>query len=79
MEFCKCGSIMINGGCSNKRCKQHNKDISFATFRQIDHIKDMMEQLNLDESKFGLQSMNNKQASALIKELEKMVESGEQQ
>ena len=77
MEFCKCGSLMITGACSNKRCPFHNKEVTYATHRQIDNIKDMMDRLHIDEDKFALQSLNDRQAAVLIKELKKMMKTNE--
>jgi DNA-directed RNA polymerase subunit M/transcription elongation factor TFIIS len=75
LEFCdRCGSMMISGGCTNKRCRHNNKEIGYPSFKQMERIKDMMEQLHMDEDKLELQGINNKQAATLIKELEKMMQ-----
>lgn len=32
-EFCSCGSIIINGNCTNKTCPNHNKQSAAKTVK----------------------------------------------
>lgn len=70
MDFCnKCGSLKINGNCTNKKCDQHVKSmVEMATAQQIDYIKELAEQLNEDVSDMNFESMNKNDAANLIDE-----------
>ena len=68
MEFCnKCGSLKINGNCTNKKCDQHVKSmVETATTQQIEYIKELAEQLNEDVSDMNFETMTKTDASYLI-------------
>jgi archaellum component FlaC len=75
MEFCKkCGSLKINGSCTNKKCDQHIKSmVELATDHQIEYIKDLAEQLSEDISDINFDSLSKSDAVDLIDEyLEKL-------
>lgn len=73
LEFCTCGSIKNNGSCSNKKCTNHIKGTGLATFKQVEYIKDLQEQLN-DDTGYDFNNMTEKDASKLIEELEERLE-----
>jgi hypothetical protein len=78
-RFCTCGSILITGNCSNKKCRHHIPDIDPATFSQIEFIKSMLEQLGIPEApyqdpEYDYRKMDIKQASKLIDELQSRLE-----
>lgn len=68
MEFCnKCGSLKINGSCTNKKCDQHVKSmVELATAQQIEYIKELAEQLSEDVSEINFESMSKSEAVDLI-------------
>lgn len=70
MEFCnKCGSLKINGSCTNKKCDQHIKSmVELATAQQIEYIKELAEQLGEDISEVNFESMSKSEAVDLIDE-----------
>lgn len=70
MEFCKkCGSLKINGSCTNKKCDQHIKSmVEIATAQQIEYIKELAEQLGEDISEINLENMSKSEAVDLIDE-----------
>lgn len=78
MEFCqKCGSLKINSSCTNKKCEQHIKSmVELASEQQIEHIKDLAEQLGEDISDINFEAMSKSDAIDLIDEyLEKLDDS----
>ncbi len=78
MEFCnKCGSLKINGSCTNKKCDQHVKSmVELATTQQIEYIKELAEQLGEDISEVNFEVMSKSEAVDLIDEyLEKLDDS----
>lgn len=70
MEFCnKCGSLKINGSCTNKKCDQHIKSmVELATAQQIEYIKELAEQLGEDISDVNFEAMGKSEAVDLIDE-----------
>lgn len=70
MEFCnKCGSLKINGSCTNKKCDQHIKSmVETATAQQIEYIKELAEQLGEDISEVNFEAMSKSDAADLIDE-----------
>ncbi len=70
MEFCnKCGSLKINGSCTNKKCDQHVKSmVELATTQQIEYIKELAEQLGEDISEVNFEVMSKSEAVDLIDE-----------
>ncbi len=70
MEFCnKCGSLKINGSCTNKKCDQHIKSmVELATAQQIEYIKELAEQLGEDISEVNFEVMSKSEAVDLIDE-----------
>ncbi len=70
MEFCKkCGSLKINGSCTNKKCDQHIKSmVEMATAQQIEYIKELAEQLGEDISEINFENMSKSEAVDLIDE-----------
>ncbi len=70
MEFCnKCGSLKINGSCTNKKCDQHIKSmVELATAQQIEYIKELAEQLGEDISDVNFEAMSKSEAVDLIDE-----------
>ncbi len=70
MEFCnKCGSLKVNGSCTNKKCDQHIKSmVEMATAQQVDYIKELAEQLGEDITEVNFDSMSKSEAVDLIDE-----------
>jgi hypothetical protein len=68
MEFCsKCGSLKLNGNCTNKKCDQHVKSlVEMATAQQIDNIKELAEQLGEDISDMSFDNMSKVDAAYMI-------------
>jgi hypothetical protein len=67
--FCKCGSIIIRGNCTNKKCKEYIKPlVDEATFSQIEFIKNLAERLGEDIN-IDFTVMSKKEASNLIEKL----------
>lgn len=68
MEFCnKCGSLKINGSCTNKKCDNHIKSmVELATSQQIEYIKELAEQLAEDISDINFETMSKSDAVDLI-------------
>lgn len=75
-DFCSCGSLKINGNCTNKKCKVHKKSlVDPATFGQIDLINSLKEQLG-DESEIDLDILTKPEAAKLIDKLFEAKETG---
>ncbi len=74
MEFCKCGSLKVNGSCTNKKCDQHIKSmVELATPQQIEYIKELADQLSEDISEINFEALSKSEAVDLIDEyLEKL-------
>ena len=79
MEFCnKCGSLKINGSCTNKKCDQHVKSmVEMATAQQVDYIKELAEQLGEDVTEINFESMSKSEAVDLIDEYMEKLDEGE--
>ncbi len=77
MEFCKCGSLKINGSCTNKKCDHHIKSlVELATPAQIEYIKELADQLADDITEINFETMSKSEAVDLIDEyLEKLEDS----
>jgi hypothetical protein len=75
-EYCTCGSIKFKGNCTNKKCRYHTSGPEPATYKQVEYIKDMIDQLG-DDTEYNYKDMTIKEASKLIGELEERVETGE--
>lgn len=76
MEFCnKCGSLKINGNCTNKKCDQHIKSlVELATPKQVDYIRELAEQLNEDISDLNFDNMSKSDAEYLIEDYQERLE-----
>jgi len=75
MEFCnKCGSLKINGSCTNKKCDHHIKSmVELATPQQVEYIKELAEQLADDITEINFETMSKSEAVDLIDDyLEKL-------
>ena len=75
MEFCnKCGSLKINGSCTNKKCDHHIKSlVELATPQQVEYIKELADQLVDDISEINFETMSKADAIDLIDDyLEKL-------
>lgn len=72
MEFCKCGSIVIENNCTNKKCDNHKRGSELASYRQINYIKSLCSMLEKDEP--DLKHITKPDADRLIKEYEELVE-----
>lgn len=74
MEFCKCGSLKVNGSCTNKKCDQHIKSmVELATPQQVEYIKELADQLSEDISEINFEALSKSEAVDLIDEyLEKL-------
>lgn len=70
MEFCECGSMMIGGNCTNKKCKKHVKKVEKAATKQVATIKALLERLDRDYNEAELKSMSSDDAEGLIYDLE---------
>ncbi len=70
MEFCnKCGSLKVNGSCTNKKCDQHIKSmVEMATAQQVDYIRELAEQLGEDITEVNFDAMSRSEAVDLIDE-----------
>lgn len=68
-EFCECGSLMIHGNCTNKKCSKHKRSlVDEATFSQIEFIKNLTDRLNEDLN-IDFEILSKKEASNLIDKL----------
>jgi hypothetical protein len=76
MEFCKkCGSLKINGNCTNKKCDQHIKSlVELATPQQVDYIRELAEQLNEDISDLNFDNMSKSDAQYLIEDYQERLD-----
>lgn len=72
-EFCKCGSLMLKGSCTNRRCENHMSSFEFVTYKQIEYIENMAEKLE-DKLEYDFKNMTRKEADKIIKELEIQLE-----
>jgi len=73
MEFCKCGSLKIEGICSNRNCDLTRKDnLTHKQYEYLLHLHIEAKQ----ELPVGLINMTKKEASRLIDELEKLIDCG---
>ncbi len=74
MEFCKCGSLKVNGSCTNKKCEYHIKSmVELATPQQIEYIKELADQLADDISEINFETLSKSEAVDIIDEyLEKL-------
>jgi superfamily II DNA/RNA helicase len=78
MEFCKCGSLIINGSCTNKKCEHHIKTmIELATPQQIEYIKELADQLADDISEINFDTLSKSEAVDLIDEYLEKIEDAE--
>ena len=76
-DFCKCGSLVVRGNCSNKSCDRHGKSlVDPATYGQIDLINSLKEQLG-DDREIDFETLTKLEASRLIDELFEAKETGE--
>ena len=68
MDFCnKCGSLKINGSCTNKKCDNHIKSmVELATTQQVEYIRELAEQLSEDISDINFDVMSKADAVDLI-------------
>lgn len=78
-SFCTCGSLVIEGSCTNKKCDRYHKVDALASFRQIEYIKSIKRQLDEDPDDIEfvekLKTLTIKEAIDLIDELkERLVE-----
>jgi len=68
-EFCECGSLVIHGNCTNKKCSSHRKSlVDEATYSQIEFIKSLSDRLNEDLN-IDFEILSKKEASNLIDKL----------
>ncbi|QNU66824.1 hypothetical protein EHE19_018645 [Ruminiclostridium herbifermentans] len=78
MEFCKCGSLIVNGSCTNKKCENHIKTmIELATPQQIEYIKELADQLADDISEINFDTLSKSEAVDLIDEYLEKIEDAE--
>lgn len=78
MEFCKCGSLKINGSCTNKKCEYHIKTmIELATPQQIEYIKELSDQLAEDISEINFDTLSKSEAVDIIDEYLEKIEEAE--
>jgi hypothetical protein len=78
MEFCKCGSLKVNGSCTNKKCEHHIKTmIELATPQQIEYIKELADQLADDISELNFDILSKLEAVDLIDEYLEKIEDAE--
>ena len=67
MEFCECGSLLVRGVCTNKKCSRHVKmAIETATFKQVEFIRDLAEKLGEDADDIDFEYLSKKEAAKLI-------------
>lgn len=77
-DFCKCGSLIIRGNCSNKKCEHHKRELAeAATFDQIEYIKGLAKRLGNDQDELDFEIMSKKEASDLIDKLKAKIDSEE--
>lgn len=77
--FCECGSLVIEGSCTNKKCDRYRKTDALASFRQLEYIKSIKHQLGEDPDEIDfvekLKTLTIREAMDLIEELkERLVE-----
>lgn len=69
MEFCKCGSLVKDGNCTNKKCKLHaltfNDDI---TYNQMQYIESLRSELHYT-SEIDFKTITKRQAMKMIDDL----------
>lgn len=68
-EFCKCGSLKIRGGCTNKKCSEHKYKSRSASFDQVEYIKTLMVAAEEPEELYNFKEMTENEADELIKKL----------
>jgi len=76
LEFCICGSLKVNGNCTNRKCAHHMSGMEPATYKQIEYIKDILDKLQ-DDTEYAFGNMAQKEANKLIVSLEERLEAGE--
>jgi len=77
VEFCECGSLKVNGSCTNKKCKNYVRKDPPATAKQLEIIRDLLFQLGRDEDEYNLNDISSKEAASLIEDLEAEIETNE--
>ena len=76
MNYCKtCGSLVIGGSCTNRKCRHHIKGTEYAIYSQIEYIRSMLARLD-DETEYDYKNMTLKEASKIIDELQERIELG---
>jgi hypothetical protein len=76
-DFCElCGSLIIQGNCTNRKCKNHKK-VWNVLYEQINYIKWLLEVLDADKE-YDYRGMTKTEASKIIQELLEQVEMGEE-
>lgn len=74
MEFCECGSIKINGSCSNRKCKNHVEKFEQITVKQIAVIKHLFEMLERDYKETDIKKLSKDEAQNMVEDLEAELE-----
>ncbi len=69
MEFCECGSLVIGGNCTNKKCPKHVKKYEQISADQITAIRALMEKLERDYNESDFKSMTSDEAQRMIDDL----------
>lgn len=76
-EFCTCGSLVVRGNCTNKKCEHHKRSLADpATFEQINFIESLRSQVG-DDSEIDFDTLSKTEASALINKLLERKETGD--
>lgn len=77
MQFCKCGSLMIDGSCTNKKCPAHIDRFEPATPGQISEIKELLEKLLRDYKESDFSGLSIDDAQKTIDDLQEELSESE--
>lgn len=69
MEYCECGSLKLNGNCTNKKCSRHEERHEPASSKQISIILGLLERMGKDDGEHGLKGLTADEAERLIEDL----------
>ena len=77
-KFCRCGSLLINGSCTNRKCSANIQSRNMASQKQIDYIKSLLEQLSEDLTiddyrNIDYKKLTSNEASRILDELTKLI------
>lgn len=74
-EFCTCGSLMIKGSCTNRKCENRFNNNQLASYDQIEYIKDLVVKAGVADE-YDYENMTALEAGEAILELVAIIELG---